>query len=77
MKIPGMLFGGLRLSDHPRATVKAIDATGALAMEGVHRVVTAADVPGDPYVGLIEKDWPIFIGIYAGHAYCVWRTVRL
>ena len=32
-------------------------------MPGVHRVVTAADVPGDRYVGLIEKDWPVFVAI--------------
>lgn len=63
MKIEGMLFGGLRLADHPRATVRAIDARRALALSGVHRVVTAADIPGDPMVGLIERDWPILIGV--------------
>lgn len=63
MKLPGMLYGGLRLADHPRATVQSIDPSKALALPGVHRVVTAADVPGDPYVGLIESDWPVFIGV--------------
>ncbi len=63
MTLPEMLFGALRLSDHPRATVVSIDATEALALPGVHRVVTADDVPGDRYVGLIEKDWPTFIAI--------------
>jgi xanthine dehydrogenase molybdenum-binding subunit len=63
MTVPGMLFGAVRLTDHPRATVLRIDASAALAMPGVHRVVTAADVPGDPYVGLIEKDWPVFVAI--------------
>ena len=63
MTVPGMLYGALRLADHPRATVLAIDATAALAMPGVHRVVTAADVPGERYVGLIEKDWPVFVAI--------------
>ena len=29
----------------------------------MHRVITAADVPGERYVGLIEKDWPIFVAI--------------
>src|SRR5215468_1595034 len=32
-------------------------------MEGVDRVITAADVPGDRYVGLITKDWPILVAI--------------
>ena len=61
MTVPGMLFGALRLSDHPRATVVKIDATKALALEGVHRVITARDVPGEIYVGLIVKDWPVFV----------------
>ena len=63
MTVPGMQFGALKLSDHPRATIRAIDGSAALALPGVHRVVTAADVPGDPYVGLIENDWPTFVGI--------------
>ena len=63
MTVPGMLFGGLRLSDHPRATVQSIDPAAVLAMEGVHHVFTAADIPGDPYVGLIENDWPIMVGV--------------
>ena len=63
MTVEGMLFGAVRLSDHPRATVKSIDATVAEALEGVERVITAADIPGDPLVGLIEKDWPIMIAV--------------
>jgi xanthine dehydrogenase molybdenum-binding subunit len=63
MTVPGMLYGAVRLADHPRAKVLAIDPTPALALEGVHRVVTAADVPGERYVGLIERDWPVFVAI--------------
>ncbi|MEZ6192230.1 MAG: 2Fe-2S iron-sulfur cluster-binding protein [Phycisphaerales bacterium] len=63
MTVPGMLFGALRLSDHPRATVVKIDATKALELEGVHRVITARDVPGEIYVGLIVKDWPVFVAL--------------
>ena len=63
MTVPDMLYGAVRLADHPRATVLAIDATRALALPGVHRVVTAADVPGNRYVGLIENDWPVFVAI--------------
>jgi len=61
MTVPGMLFGALRLADHPRATVVKVDASKALKLNGVHRVVTAKDVPGEIYVGLIEKDWPVFV----------------
>ena len=63
MVVPNMLYGAVRLTDHPRAKVLRIDGSRALALEGVHRVVTAADVPGDRYVGLIEKDWPVFVAI--------------
>ena len=63
MVVPNMLYGAVRLTDHPRAKVLRIDATRALALDGVHRVVTAADVPGDRYVGLIEKDWPVYVAI--------------
>jgi xanthine dehydrogenase molybdenum-binding subunit len=63
MTVPGMLYGAVRLTDHPRAKVLSIDPGRALALEGVHRVVTAADVPGNRYVGLIENDWPVFVAI--------------
>ncbi|HVT29256.1 MAG TPA: selenium-dependent xanthine dehydrogenase, partial [Lacipirellulaceae bacterium] len=63
MTVPGMLYGAVRLADHPRAKVLAIDGSRAMALEGVHRVVTAADVPGNRYVGLIESDWPVFVAI--------------
>ncbi|MEP0846001.1 MAG: molybdopterin-dependent oxidoreductase [Phycisphaerae bacterium] len=61
MKLPGMVFAAPRLSDHPRALVRRIDPAPALAIDGVLRVVTAADVPGNRYVGLITPDWPVFI----------------
>ena len=63
MVVPNMLYGAVRLTDHPRAKVLRIDPGRALALDGVHRVVTAADVPGDRYVGLIEKDWPVYVAI--------------
>lgn len=61
MKVPGMLFAAMRFSDHPRALVKGIDATRALALPGVHRVLTAGDIPGERHVGLIERDWPVLV----------------
>jgi xanthine dehydrogenase molybdenum-binding subunit len=56
-----MLHGALRFSDHPRAVVRRIDTTRAAAAPGVVTVVTAADVPGDRIVGLISRDWPVFV----------------
>src|SRR5262249_17443566 len=61
MKVPAMLHGAVRLSDHPRALVKRIDVARARALPGVRAVVTARDVPGQRFQGLIYKDWPIFV----------------
>jgi aldehyde oxidoreductase len=61
MRVPGMLHGAVRLSDHARADVLRIDTSRALAAPGVAGVLTAADVPGALRVGIIYKDWPVFI----------------
>ena len=61
LRFPGMVHGALRFSDHPRAVVRTINTNAALAMPGVIRVFTAADVPGDRYTGLIISDWPLMI----------------
>jgi xanthine dehydrogenase molybdenum-binding subunit len=59
----GMLHGFLRLTDHARADVLAIDTNKALALPGVVAVFTAEDVPGDIRVGIIDKDWPVFVPV--------------
>jgi xanthine dehydrogenase molybdenum-binding subunit len=58
---PGLLHAALSLSPHPRARVRRIDTTRARAHPGVVAVVTAADVPGERWYGLIHNDWPCFI----------------
>lgn len=57
----GMLHGTLKFSDHPKAKVLRIDISEAEKINGVVRIFTAADVPGDRYTGLIYKDWPLMI----------------
>ncbi len=59
----GMLHAALRLTDHARAEVLRIEVAPALAVPGVVAIYTAADVPGDLKVGLIHKDWPVFIPV--------------
>ncbi len=59
--VPGMLHGALTLSAHPRARVKRIDTARARALPGVRAVVTAADVPGERWYGLLYADWPGFV----------------
>ena len=59
----GCLHGAVVLAAHARADVLGIDTDSALALPGVHAVLTATDVPGELRVGLIHKDWPVFIPV--------------
>ena len=43
--LPGMLHGVIVRSPHPHADVLSVDVSAALALPGVHAVVTPADVP--------------------------------
>ncbi len=61
LRFPGMLYGALKFSDHPRARILKIDTSRAKALPGVLRVFTAWDVPGDRRIGLIVNDWPLMI----------------
>src|SRR5262252_1987804 len=61
MRVPGMLHGAMVPAEHPRARVLKIHARDALAMPGVVRVFTAADVPGNRGTGLNAPDQPVFV----------------
>jgi selenium-dependent xanthine dehydrogenase len=61
IRLPGMKTGALKFSDHPRAKVLKIDASQAEKIDGVIRVLTAKDVPGDRQIGLIRQDWPLMV----------------
>ena len=63
IRIDGMKIGALKFSDHPRAVIKAMDLSAAAALEGVLRIFTAADVPGDRHIGLIRQDWPLMLAV--------------
>lgn len=71
IRIDGLLHAALHLTSHTRADVLGIDVSQALAAPGVRAVYTAADIPGEVYVGIIYKDWPVMIPVggrtsYAG-----------
>lgn len=55
-----MLWGATLRSPHPHARIRSIDASGALAIDGVASVITAQDVPGKLTYGLIASDQPVF-----------------
>jgi len=61
MQVPGMLHAAVLRTPYPRALIRHIDVSRAQALPGVHAVVTAADVPGERFLGLIVHDWPAFI----------------
>jgi aldehyde oxidoreductase len=61
LRFDGMLHGALKFSDHPRARILSIDTSVAEKMDGVKRVLLAADIPGQRNSGLIVEDWPLMI----------------
>jgi xanthine dehydrogenase molybdenum-binding subunit len=63
IRLDGMRHAALRFSDHPRAKVLAIDTRAAQQHPGVLRVLTAADFPGDRFIGLIKQDWPAMVAV--------------
>ena len=59
LQAAGMLWGHTLRSPHAHARVRAIDLSGALAVAGVHAVLTHADVPGRKTYGLEFLDQPV------------------
>lgn len=66
----GMLWAAFVTSPFPHAEIVRIDTTAALAMDGVHAIVTGADI-GEKYFGCLLQDWPVlahervnFVGEY-------------
>jgi CO/xanthine dehydrogenase Mo-binding subunit len=59
LEAPGMLWGHTLRSPHAHARIGVIDLSAALAMPGVHAVLTADDVPGRKLYGLDFLDQPV------------------
>ena len=59
LAVPGMLHGATLRSPHPRALIRRLDTGPALALPGVHAVLTHEDVPGAKHYGLITQDCPV------------------
>src|ERR687895_423386 len=55
----GMLWGHTVRSPHAHARIRSIDISQAVAMPGVHAVLTHEDVPGEKRYGLEFPDQPV------------------
>jgi xanthine dehydrogenase D subunit len=55
----GMLWGSTLRSPHPRARIREVNITPALAVPGVHAILTHEDVPGRKVYGLEIPDQPV------------------
>ena len=56
----GCLWGATLRSPHPYARIRSIDVSAAWRIAGVEAVITADDVPGSMFYGLISQDQPVF-----------------
>ena len=54
--VDGMTYGSAVRAKYPRARVLKIDASRALALDGVLAVLTADDIPGENRIGHIKHD---------------------
>lgn len=61
-----MLWGATLRCPHPHAAIRSIDVRRALALDDVHAVLTAADLPGQNRHGLERLDQPVL----AEHVAC-------
>jgi selenium-dependent xanthine dehydrogenase len=69
IRIDGMLYAALKYSDHPRAKILRIDTSYAESLDGVVKIFTANDIPGNKKIGLIFRDWPLMIGVHETTSY--------
>ena len=56
LKAEGMLFGCIYRSTRPHAMIKKIDIKDALSLDGVAKIITHKDIPGENVFGIIKKD---------------------
>jgi xanthine dehydrogenase D subunit len=59
LHVPGLLWGATRRAWTPHARLVRVDVGPALAIPGVHAVLTQRDVPGHPYQGQAVTDQPV------------------
>jgi xanthine dehydrogenase D subunit len=58
--VEGMVWGATLRSPHPYARIRSLDTAPALAISGVHAVITNDDLWGSRTYGLEHHDQPVF-----------------
>ena len=57
--VAGALLAGVLRSPHAHARITRLDVFAARGLPGVHAVLTAADIPGQNLIPMIQNDWPV------------------
>jgi xanthine dehydrogenase molybdenum-binding subunit len=72
----GMLYARVKRAGVPHAFLRRIDVSKARALPGVAAVITAEEIPGDHWHGIVIFDWPVLVGVgervrYVGDAVAI------
>jgi len=73
---PDMLHARVKRAMIPHAIVRRLDISKARSLPGVASVLTAEEIPGEHYHGLVIYDWPSLVGVgervrYVGDAVAI------
>jgi xanthine dehydrogenase molybdenum-binding subunit len=76
LSFPGMLYACVKRAEVPHAILHHLDVSQARDLPGVVAVLTAEDLLGERYHGLVTPDWPILVGMgerirYVGDAVAI------
>ena len=59
----GSLHARVKRAGVPHAILRKLDVARARTLPGVVAVLTAEDIPGEHYHGVVTADWPILVGV--------------
>jgi xanthine dehydrogenase molybdenum-binding subunit len=63
LTFPGMLHAVTLRAGVPHAVLTRLDTRRAVGLPGVRAVLTAEDIPGERFHGLVIHDWPVLVGL--------------
>ncbi|NJD57783.1 MAG: 2Fe-2S iron-sulfur cluster binding domain-containing protein, partial [Anaerolineae bacterium] len=62
LSFDNMLIARVKRAGIPHAILRGLEVHQARALPGVHKVLTAEDLPAARHHGLVSHDWPILVG---------------